>query len=762
MYEVVWLRMLSRITGVTIYATSTVLSAFMAGLALGSFLLGKFIDRRRDTLKVYALLEFLIGCTALIIPIILTISFSLYKYIYQTSGENIVLTTLIRAAVSFLVLLIPTTLMGGTLPVLTSYLVKRENLFGKSFSLLYGLNTLGAVLGVLLSGFITIGILGERTTVFIGVFINLLVAISAYSIYRSEKRTEGVSVSIVIPVDSDTADTVISPYSDPIRNFILFVFAMSGFTSLAYEVIWTRQLILFLKTSIYAFSGMLSVFLIGIALGSIFMNRIVDKLKKPLVIFGILELGIGFLSILNLYMFPHLYGGDFGSGGKFSGLFNAIFATVVIVFPITFLFGMIFPTAGLCYVKSVTRTGSSVGRLYSFNTVGTIFGALLAGFLFIPSLGSTNTVFLLAYLNVFLGAILLYLEPERYIAKKVACGSLVIIFVIMSTGLRGIDPFLTTIEKKMRQLSSEKGSGSKGYEIFFHKEGIEGTVTAFSVDKSKRLWVNGIGMTMLCTETKLMAHLPLLFTRESRECLVICFGMGTTVKSAALYPHLNITAVELVPEVFQIFKYYHGTAEEILKKENIHTVVADGRNYLLLSKRKYDLITIDPAPPVYSAGTVNLYTKDFFTLCREHLNPEGVMCLWVPGYTQQEIKSFLKTFHTVFPNMMVWSGMHGWGFYLIGTMEAISWSAFQQNIEKIFANPNIIKDLGEYDNSCVTPEQLYRLLLWDKDEIDNLSKDGVLITDNFPYTEFPLWRYLIKDRTRWIPQEVRSKILEVK
>jgi spermidine synthase len=238
--------------------------------------------------------------------------------------------------------------------------------------------------------------------------------------------------------------------------------------------------------------------------------------------------------------------------------------------------------------------------------------------------------------------------------------------------------------------------------------------------------------------------------------------MGTTVKSAALYPHLNITAVELVPEVFQIFKYYHGTAEEILKKENIHTVVADGRNYLLLSKRKYDLITIDPAPPVYSAGTVNLYTKDFFTLCREHLNPEGVMCLWVPGYTQQEIKSFLKTFHTVFPNMMVWSGMHGWGFYLIGTMEAISWSAFQQNIEKIFANPNIIKDLGEYDNSCVTPEQLYRLLLWDKDEIDNLSKDGVLITDNFPYTEFPLWRYLIKDRTRWIPQEVRSKILEVK
>lgn len=355
------------------------------------------------------------------------------------------------------------------------------------------------------------------------------------------------------------------------------------------------------------------------------MNRIVDKLKAPLIIFGVLELGIGVLSILNLALFPHLE-----SGGKFLGLFNAMVATLVIVFPMTFLFGMIFPIAGLCYVKSVSRTGSSVGWLYSSNTIGSIVGSLLAGFLLIPALGSTKTVLLLAYLNIFLGVILLYLQPGRYVMQKVAYGAFIVIFIIMTLGVRRVDPFLLMIEKKIIQRSSENPWGSKEYKIFFHKEGVEGTVTAFSLKNGKRLWVNGVGMTMLCPETKLMAHLPLLFTTEPRECLVICFGMGTTVKSASLYPNLNVTSVELVPEVYQTFKYYHSEAEEILKKKNVHTVVADGRNYLLLSLKKYDVITVDPPPPIYSAGTVNLYTKEFFNLCREHLAPQGVLVSLVP------------------------------------------------------------------------------------------------------------------------------------
>jgi spermidine synthase len=651
------------------------------------------------------------------------------------------MTTVVRATLSFLALLIPTTLMGGTLPVLTSYLVKRENVFGKNFSLLYGLNTLGAVTGVLLSGFITIGLFGERMTVYLGVVINLLVAISAYSLFRREERTESESVPVVTIPD---ADNMISPYPDKIRNLILFVFAMSGFTALAYEIIWTRQLIIFLKTSIYAFSGMLSVFLIGIALGSIFMNRIVDKLKEPLIVFGVLELVIGILSIVNLTLFSHL-----DSGGKYFGFFNPIIATVVIVFPTTFLFGMIFPTAGLCYVKSVKSTGSSVGWLYCSNTIGSILGSLFAGFLFVPSFGSTNTVVLLAYLNVFLGAILLYMVSGKYVIQRIVYGLFIGVFVIMTVETKGIDPFLIVVKKKIYEM----GGVERRYKIFLHHEGAEGIVTAFSVNNHKLLWINGVGMTKLCTETKLMTHLPLLFLSEPKECLVLCFGMGTTVKSAVLYPHLNITTVDLVPEVFDTFRYYHVDAEEILKKKNVHVVAADGRNYLLLSEKKYDIITIDPPPPIYSAGTVNLYTREFLTTCRAHLTRHGVICLWFPGGTQQEVKSVLKTFYMVFPNITVWSGPHNFGFYFIGTMGDVPWKTFRKNLGKAFNDSNIIKDLTEFDNSCATPQQINRLFLWGRDEIETTKRDGILITDNFPFTEFPLWRYITKGNTPWTPQK---------
>jgi len=275
MYEVVWLRMLTRITGVTIHATATVLAAFMAGLALGSFILGNYVDRRRDALRLYAQLEFFVAVSALLVPVLLAASVPVYRYVYQLSGEAVLTSAMARGAISFVFLLIPTTIMGGTLPVLTSCLVRRDFLFGRNFSILYGLNTLGAVLGVVLSGFVTIGTFGEWASIYIGVAINMVVAAIAYSVYVMDRRIREVPVT-----DKHTSDIrtkTISPYTDGVRTVVLVAFCISGFTALAYEVIWTRQLILFLMTSIYAFSGMLAIFLTGIALGSLSMTRMADR-----------------------------------------------------------------------------------------------------------------------------------------------------------------------------------------------------------------------------------------------------------------------------------------------------------------------------------------------------------------------------------------------------------------------------------------------------------------------------------------------------
>ncbi len=752
-YEIVWLRMLSRIMGVTIYATSTVLAAFMAGLALGSFLLGRVADKRRDGLRLYGVLELLIGCTALVIPYFLAFSLPLYRSIHHafpSTGEGIAMSALIRAPICFAALLVPTTLMGGTLPILTAYLAKRESLFGKSFSLLYGLNTLGAVVGVSVSGFFTLGAFGEHVTMLLGVCINFFVAFCAYGLYRTEHAPAADCRSKKTAQDEDQA---VSPYPSRVRATLLLAFAASGFTALAYEIIWTRQLILWLKTSIYAFSGMLCVFLIGTATGSIAMNRSVDRLKRPLLWFGVLELGIAFISVANLLLFSSLDPERFGS--SLARLIGALAATVIVVLPLTLLFGMIFPVAGLCYVKTLRQTGSSVGSLYSANTVGNVLGSLLAGFWLIPALGCTRAILVLALANVVLGALLVYIEPEARAPKSFAWATAALALLIVYAGITLRDPFLKAIQNRISAMTP----AGKNSTIFFHKEGVEGTVTSFEAGPRKQLWINGVGMTALATETKLMAHLPLLFTESPREGLVICFGMGTTLRSASLYPGFRVTAVELVPEVLEAFRFYHSDAAEVLKKPNVTTIAADGRNFLLLSEKRYDLITIDPAPPIYSAGTVNLYTKEFLSLCREHLTPQGIACLWVPGKTKQEIHSFLKTFRSVFPNATVWGGVHGWGFYLLGTLRPISWELFERNANKLFEDPALVEDLGQFDRDCVTLEQLRSLKLWTDNEIDVVCTNGVLITDDFPFSEFPLWRYLLGDHSLWVPDQMRSKIV---
>jgi len=717
-YEIIWLRILSRVIGVTTYATSITLAAFMLGLALGSFSFGKLADKSKNHLRTYALLQLTIAAAAVITPVILNVSIPLYKYIYQVSNQNTALIMPARAVVSFLVLLIPAILMGGTLPILTSYLVIKEGAFGRNFSLLYGLNTLGAVLGVILSGFITIGAIGEWNTIFIAVFINLAVGISAVFLQKISRRPENIAPGEIVK-----SDAAISPYPAELRKIVLFAVMISGFTSLAYEVIWTRQLILFLKTSIYAFSGMLAVFLTGLAVGSICVNRWVDKLRNPLFVFGNLELGIGILSIGNLYLLGYLD----------TNLATRILSPVILVFPLTFFFGAIFPLAAFCYARCISQAGSSVGTLYAANTIGNVAGSLLTGLVFISLFGSSKTVILLGFVNVAIGLFILQLERNKPLRLKLKYLLVIPAALLLSAGFWGKDPFLMAVEKKVAE-------GAYSYQIFYNRETVEGTVTSFIINNSKKgLWTNsGVGYCGLNTETKLMAHLPIMLAENPKKILVICFGMGTSVRSACSYDNLDITAVELVPEVFDCFKYHHHDANEILKRKNLRLIAEDGRNFLLLSSEKYDVITVDPSYPIYGAGTVNLYTQEFLSLCREHLTPGGVMCLWFPQSPPDDTRAILKTFHSVFPDLMVWVSPNKWGLYLTGAPTPIKNEG--QRIKKALSNPKVLSDLNEYEQIFTESTPLMNLLIIDKTSIAKGIEDAALITDNNPYTEFPLWR----------------------
>jgi len=740
MYEVVWVRMYSRIIGSTNYAISIVLAAFMGGLALGSLLFGKIIDKRKNKLLFFAILELGIGIIALLVTVTLPIFGPFYKHIYTMSGGAAGIAFFIRASLLFVYILIPATLMGGTLPVLISYLTDKFKTFGKDLSLLYGINTLGAVLGVVLSGYFTLGFFGERVTVIIGVMLNLIVAGIVLLIPSKEKNH-------ALNNESHTRlSEEIQTYPENIRKIILVSIFLSGMTALAYEVIWSRQLILYLKTSIYAFSAMLATFLSGIGIGSMFITWKIKKIKNPLFIFGILEILIGIMSIINIYSFILI------DNSLLLKLFGKTFAAIIIVFPLTFLFGAVFPVATLAFTKNSRKSGSSVGTLYGFNTIGNILGSILGGFILIPVIGSSNSIIILGFSNLIVGILLVFLDTRKAFAFRLKFAAAIPLTLLLSFGFIGTDPFIDLIAKRISLLAEKEGTS---FSIYTNQESVQGTVTSFSIGDKKLLWINGVGMTVLCTDTKMMAHIPVALSPDPKEMLIIAFGMGTTPRSASLYKKLNVTAVEIVPEVYKCFPFYYTDAKEVVQRNNLKLVVDDGRNYLFLTNKKFDIITMDPSPPIWSSGTVNLYSKEFFELCKDHLTPHGIMCLWFPGdATEDEIKAVLRSFHSVFPHTQVWSGVRGWGFYFIGMPEGLEIK--KEKFDNIFRNPVTHKDIFEFahfDMFCKNADEILRLFLWDEKEVARHVQDFPLVTDDFPYTEFPMWRHDLDNFESWKPQK---------
>ena len=233
---------------------------------------------------------------------------------------------------------------------------------------------------------------------------------------------------------------------------------------------------------------------------------------------------------------------------------------------------------------------------------------------------------------------------------------------------------------------------------------------------------------------------------KPQDMLVICFGIGTTLRSASIYEDVNTTVVELVPAEFECFKYFYDNAEEIQKQKNVKFVADDGRNFLLCSRDKYDIISIDPSPPIYGAGNVNLYSQEFFKLCRERLKQEGILCLWFPTglvALKEDTYYLIKTFYSVFPDMSIWESPRGYGIYLMGRMKD---SDIDKNkIEKAFTNSKFLEDITEFDGICDTPQKLLGMKVnMPPEMMKDILQNASLITDDYPFTEFPLWRYVKK------------------
>ncbi len=670
-YEVVWTRELTTVFGGSAFAIATVLAAYMAGLALGSTVFGRSIDRRGHPLAIYGILEGGIGVWALLLPALLALLDRLYAGIYRSLDPGFYLLSLIRFVLSFLLLLVPTTLMGGTLPVLGKLLLRNWKGLGTRAGLLYGANTLGAVLGTAAGGFLLLPALGLSGTTYVAVAFNALVAGAA--LLASRRFPWRPPVSEVSEKEAGPPrPTVESASPGRLRRTVLAVYAASGFAALAYEVAWTKTLSMILGTTNYAFTCMLTTFLLGLAVGSFIFARIADRHGRPAYSLALVQLGIPVLALGTIPVLgdlPQLFVNGYHIwGGSWASLeFYKVLLAAMVMFLPTVLMGATFPLVTRAYVDR-RAMGRSLGSLYASNTVGAILGSFLTGFVFVPWLGRQNSILVASFVNVAAAAALLVALRTRAVPARLRWTTAVLAVLLVPVtvlGLRRWDPrlmasgayvYVKDLAKYPSILDNEKGS-----HIEFYDEATEATISVWHADYVSYLSTNGkveaSSVGDMGTQ-KIISHLPVLYHRGPvHSGLMIGLASGISVGSLLTYPFDKVETVELIPSMVDAAHYFDLYNHRCLEDPRHRLIINDGRNHLLLTGEKYDVIVSEPSNP-WIAGVGALFTREYFELVKKRLKPGGVACQWIQTYqfNQDDLKTILGTFVDAFPYVQLWEG----------------------------------------------------------------------------------------------------------
>jgi spermidine synthase len=732
-YQIVWTKQLAHIMGVTVYAITTVLASFMAGLALGSFLFGKWADRSKNPLLLYAILEAGIGIYALVMPLLLWLITQAYVGAHGSLGQSHSLLMFLRFVLCFFALLIPTTLMGGTLPVLTKFFVQRERTIGLGVGVLYAINTGGAVTGCFLAGFFLIPNLGISRTIWVALIINLSVALVAYlmTLIRPAPETEETAAA------AEKEDAAEAPaYSSGIASLVFWIIGLSGFAALGYEVLWTRILIYALGPSTYAFTAMLTTFLVGIALGSWVISRYTDRMRNAVIALGLIELGMGMSTLGTLLLIDRMFTllrffkDTFESSSWGTYMLARFGMTFVFLFLPTFFMGAAFPLAAKIYSRGLKSLGQRVGRIYSINTLFGILGSLAAGFLMIPLLGLQRSMVILILINLALGLVLFLAAPFR---GPVVKGAMVCLALICGalTGIHFEDrPVVLTcrhlLERKIDQ----------NFDVVYCKEGIDASLAVLQGrdDGMRELNINGTstayGSIADLKVHRLLAHIPMAVHPDPRKVLVIGFGMGVTAYGTLQYDVEAVDCVELVEDELETASYFDAFNKQVINHERFHFFAEDGRNYVLTTRKNYDVISMNAIHPSLAPS---LYAHEFYTECRAKMTPGGFMCVWLPTtmLSPDEMRMLLYTFQDVFPETTLWYNNPA-HVILLGAVEPykVDFGKFCEHL----ARPGVKEDLAlsGYADPCT----FLGLLIMSPDQVRRFARGVPLNTDDRPYVEF--------------------------
>ncbi len=733
MLQVVWFKQLGFVLGSSTFAVSVTVAAFFLGLSVGSAAGGRLADRVRRPLRTYGLLEVALGVLAV------GLTWALSKWAVWIAALQPFLDiesplrTPVIALVAVMVLAVPTLLMGATLPFLARFVVTTREVLGSRIGMLYGANTLGAALGAFTVGFVLLGV--------VGVWNSAMVAAGLYGIVGATALALSTGEEPAVPEEDPEEG---SSDSAPTRALML-VFGASGFAALGYEIVWFRMLAYGGHQSVFTFSGLLFVYLVGLVLGSIACARWLRTRRDNLAAaFARLQLLLAASATLSLALIgktstfkrwlaplPEALGVPLEVRAFLGFTLTALILFFAVLIVPTTLLGVSFPLASELTIKRLGGLGRRLGALYSLNTLGGVLGSLVTGFVLLPTLGSQGALTVMIALNFFLFAVVVYTQPEtRHDRTLRRTGALGLVAIVAALVVLGPDYLL------------QRQTAFRDATVLDVRENKEATFVVLQYGrpdgpKAQQLVVNGESYANNSPSGRrymaLLGHLPLLLHPDPKSALVTCIGTGTTVGSLTAWEQLEtIHAVDLSQTVFDVAPHFVPINHTFYEDPRVRQITADGRHYLLSTSTAFDVLTFEPPPPS-DAGIVNLYSEEFYELARGRTADGGVLAQWIPFSQPRPMmpRLLLKAMLDQYPHVSLW---------MPAMMEGIAIASEQPLridealIAERMRDPEIAADLAAV--GVDSPSDVLAMFIADEDALRAYVGDAGRLTDDMPRVEY--------------------------
>jgi spermidine synthase len=714
-YEVLWARMLGLVFGATTLAVSTVLAAFMGGLAIGSGLAGRRGAAVKRPIRAYGLIEIGIALYALAVPLLFTFVDNLYAIIWQRFHPGFFAFSVWRFLLSCVMLLVPTALMGATLPLLSAALLRSNGSRSTSITRLYTRNLAGAICGSIVAGFLLLPTFGVRATIYIAALINILIGIvSILADRRVRQSSIGKDANADEPQPAET-----SPAAAPgDAKFWMACAFISGFVTIATQVAWTRLLTMIVGSSTYAFSIVVALFLMGLSGGSFVIARKsrAAKLRATVLRVELLTAVSIFLSLVMANKIPGLL---INTGLRFhisswAGLLTLqILSIALLILLPAFFMGMVMPLV-LVWAGTIRNDQSVqlVGRSYAVNTLGAIAGAFIAGFVLVPKLTTRFTILFAAVLCLVVAGAAY--QPkidarDRDLRRAVAAGltlTVILLLFLAAPRMNRADLSIGAYDSLVRVLAKSRGAvedesvqrqGPEIHQLLMYEEGPTSTVsvrkdwdiTSMAINGR----TNGSDRDDMATQV-MLGQLPLLLAPQLKNALVVGYATGVTAGAILRSPVESVECVELEPTTVSGSRFFEHVNNHPLDDPRLHLIIDDARTYLRVIPTRYDMIVSEPSHP-WVPGVANLFTREFFQLGRDRLNDDGIFVQWVQIYqlSTDSLRSVLRTFHETFPYVLVFRVQGAWkgkDLLLVGSKTPLTLDRIKERI----GDPRIAAELA--------------------------------------------------------------------